>query len=269
MAKYGMQPGIWGAIKQNMGFADGGLVSGLFRGVPRDRAAQIDAAVNGAVAPTPATVPASEPVDEEDTPEARMRALMRDIRTNYADGGQVGREAALYQALRGRMSDSEKVLSDAGAGRLPEMRGPRSEGLYKAGELASMAAPRIGGAVEKMASGMQLEPRDYGRAAAEALFYTPLGAIPAAVRAAKIGGQVAVPKDDTGIVISQGDVPIKDVLDKAFGAGMQLMNARGPANTPAMWHDYGEHLEAKDIPLGSALWDAATNYGRFDYSLPR
>jgi hypothetical protein len=75
-----------------VGYAEGGLLSGWFKGVPRgeERAAQIEAAVNGAVAPVPTQAPSPAP---EETPAGKSMAdIMREIRAKnppqgYATGG--------------------------------------------------------------------------------------------------------------------------------------------------------------------------------------
>jgi polyhydroxyalkanoate synthesis regulator phasin len=84
------------AYKEAVGFADGGRVPGLFRGVPRDRGAQIDGAVNAAVAPAPAARLAAPPDDYDGPTAADMtRDFMRSVYADkpvagYADGGMVG-----------------------------------------------------------------------------------------------------------------------------------------------------------------------------------
>lgn len=145
------------------GYANGGLLAGLFKGARGDRAAQIDAAVNGAVgaaaappapspaAPAPTAAPSSDGVP---TSADMMRDFMRDVRKGYANGGLVdygawGRVAdleALNQERRQRtvfgrdpgagdrrISDAEQAaraapntrLSAAGLGNnLPERRAP-------------------------------------------------------------------------------------------------------------------------------------------------
>lgn len=74
------------------GLADGGWLGGWFKGVPRDRAAQIDEPVNQAVAPPPQQVAAAP---EPEPPGQSLADVMREIRAKnpptarYADGGRV------------------------------------------------------------------------------------------------------------------------------------------------------------------------------------
>lgn len=80
-------------VDETHGMADGGWLGGMFKGVPRNRAKQIDEAVDAAVAPPPVAKPA--PVEEPVSDSKRMMAeIMRKMReknppAKYADGGKI------------------------------------------------------------------------------------------------------------------------------------------------------------------------------------